>query len=538
MASSTRQLHPWRTLGIFFVVIALMYVLMAISGNWAPKLGLDLRGGTTITLTARNTTGGGSVSSASLEQARQIIQQRVDSLGVGESSVTTQSGNQVVVSVPNVQKDQLVSMVGQTAQLAFRNVYDIEQTGTTTSDATASPSATASGTTLNAQPGLPSAAPSVRPTAPSGKQETTSQLLKWTPTSADTSDFASWTCNDAFPDVADQPLFACDKTGAYKYLLGPVIVSGTQVTSAASGIPQGAVSPVVTLNFNAAGQKAFTDDTVHLASQTPPKNQFAIVLDGTVMEAPSVSEKISGGAQISGSFTQEEATNLANILKYGALPLAFDLSSVETVSATLGGQQLQAGIIAGIVGLILVVAYAFFYYRGLGGVVVGSLLIAGVLTYAAIVLLGQAVGFALNLPGIAGAIVAVGVTADSFIVYFERIRDEIREGRPLRTAIETGWIKARGTIIIADSVSLLSAVILFILAIGSVKGFAFTLGLTTIIDLAIVCFFTKPVVTLLGRTTFFGTGHKWSGLEAEHMGVTRESLLGRRARRNRVHKEA
>ena len=216
-------------------------------------------------------------------------------------------------------------------------------------------------------------------------------------------------------------------------------------------------------------------------------------------------------------------------MKYGALPLAFEVSEVSNVSATLGGEQLHAGIVAGIIGLALVVLFCFAYYRGLGLVVVTSLGIAAVITYASMVLLGSSVGFALNLPGIAGAIVAIGITADSFVIYFERIRDEVREGRSLRTAVETGWRRARQTILIADAVSMLSALILFILAIGSVKGFAFTLGLTTIIDVMIVFLFTKPLMTVLARTRFFGGGHKLSGLDPEHLGV--KALPGQRARR-------
>lgn len=521
MANPTNRKHPGRTLAIFFAIVAVLYGLMGLSHTWAPKLGLDLRGGTTITLTARNSSGTGQVSASSLETARQILQQRVDSLGVGESNVTTQGGNQVIVSVPNVQKDTLVSMVGQTAQLAFRNVYQAEA---------ATPTDT---TTTTTQPGLPPKAPAARPTTPSKTKKTTAELLAWQPTTQDTNDFADWKCGDAFPDVVDQPLFACSEDKTEKYLLGPVIVSGTDVTSAVAGMAQqGSVGYEVNLGFNSTGQQAFTDATAHLATQTQPKNQFAIVLDGTVVEAPRVSYQINGGASITGNFTQASATQLANVLKYGALPLTFDLSSVEDVSATLGGEQLRAGIIAGLIGLALVIGYSFLYYRGLGLLVVGSLAMAAVITYASMTLLGEAVGFALNLPGIAGAIVAIGVTADSFIIYFERIRDEIRDGRTLRTAIETGWVKARGTIVVADLVSLLSAVVLFILAIGSVKGFAFTLGLTTLIDLAIVFFLTKPLMTILGRTKFFGEGHKWSGLDPAHMGVSRQSLLGRRSGRS------
>jgi preprotein translocase subunit SecD len=268
--------------------------------------------------------------------------------------------------------------------------------------------------------------------------------------------------------------------------------------------------------------------TKGIAVKSPPQNQFAIVLDSQVISAPSVSAAIPGGrAEISGSFSQKSATELANVLKYGALPLAFEVSSVENVSAKLGGDQLQAGVIAGLIGLGLVIAYSLLYYRGLAIVVVLSLAIAGGITYAFTVLLGQAMGFALNLPGIAGLIVAIGITADSFIIYFERIRDEVREGRTLRTAIETGWIRSRQTILIADGVSLLSAVVLFILAIGAVKGFAFTLGLTTLIDIAVVFFFTKPVVTLLGRTKFFGEGRRFSGFEPEHMGTSQMPGLRR-----------
>ena len=207
-------------------------------------------------------------------------------------------------------------------------------------------------------------------------------------------------------------------------------------------------------------------------------------------------------------------------MKYGALPLAFEVSEVSNVSATLGADQLSAGIIAGIIGLILVVGFCFLYYRGLGIVVVSSLLVAGAITYAVMVLLGSSVGFALNLPGIAGAIVAIGITADSFVIYFERIRDEVRDGRSLRTAVETGWRRARQTVLIADAVSMLSAIILFILAIGAVKGFAFTLGLTTLIDVLVVFMFTKPLMTLLARTKFFGGGHRLSGLDPAHLGVT------------------
>ena len=327
-------------------------------------------------------------------------------------------------------------------------------------------------------------------------------------------------------DVADQPLFACDETGTEKYLLSPTLIEGDQLDD---GLGRGAGQrrglggrPGV----QRRGAALFEEAIRALAAKGEPQNRFAIVLDGVSISAPSVSAAIPGGrAQIEGNFNQQSATELANVLKYGALPLAFDVSEVNNVSATLGGEQLRAGIIAGIIGLALVVLYCFAYYRGLGIVVVASLAVAGLFTYACVVLLGSSVGFALNLPGIAGMIVAIGVTADSFVIYFERIRDEVREGRSLRTAVETGWRRARQTILIADAVSMLSALILFVLAIGSVKGFAFTLGLTTLIDVLVVFMFTKPMVTLLAGTRFFGgpPAPAWTRPPGGHGAARRQS---------------
>jgi preprotein translocase subunit SecD len=244
-----------------------------------------------------------------------------------------------------------------------------------------------------------------------------------------------------------------------------------------------------------------------------------------VLSAPTNDEPITGGqAEISGGsanpFSQEEAESLANSLKYGALPLTFVPQQVTNEGPQLASNQLAAGIWAGIIGLTLVVIYCLIYYRALGLVVVASLAIAGLITYAAVLLLGEAYGFTLTLPGIAGLIVAVGITADSFIVFFERLRDEVRDGKSLRTAVEAGWDRAKLTILAADSISMLAAVVLFIFAIGAVKGFAFALGLVTLIDVFVVFFFTKPMVTLLARTEFFGQGHRLSGLDRAHLGLT------------------
>jgi len=555
VATSRNVAHPLRTLIILFAVIAGLFSIMAVAGVWAPKLGLDLSGGMQVTLTADSATG--QVSADSMQLARQIIQKRVDSIGVGESDVTISGDRQIVVSVPNVTSEELVSMVGQTAQLRFRKVYKTEAAAsssvtptlpepvasprpstepTSTASDTASPSADASpsatkGASASAKP---SAGSTPSSTAPAGtpEEQRMNKLLAWTPSERDNADFDKFTCGDNFPDVSTEPLITCDQDKKAKYLLGPVLIKGDQVTKATAGVPQNSVAWEVELEFNATGAEQFRIVTTHLNEQTSPQNQFGIVLDGVVISSPEVTNgAIPGGrASISGSFTQASATELANVLSYGALPLSFTTSNVESISPKLGGEQLHAGIIAGIIGLLLVVAYCLLYYRGLAIVVTMSLVVAGLLTWSSIVLLGQAVGFALNLPGIAGAIVAIGITADSFIVYFERIRDEVREGRGLRTAIETGWVRSRRTILAADSVSLLSAVVLFVLSFGAIQGFAFTLGLTTLIDLAVVFFFTKPAMTLLGRTKFFGQGHRFSGFEAEHMGASKAPLHNGRRR--------
>lgn len=560
--------HPLRTLVAFFIVIAALYGLMAVTKNWTPRLGLDLSGGTTITLTARNTTGKGSVSATSLEQARTIIEQRVNGLGVGESEITTAGGNQIIVSAPNVQRDELINQVGQTAELRFRAVYDEQQTqpqpqasespsgsASGSSDPSSEPSAQASGESsakssapassksdkpkgngrpAPALPTEPPVPPKPRPSA-EGKGTPVDKAIDWQPSAKDKSDFTAFTCprdKKYYPDVSDQASFACNEDGTVKYLLGPAFAEGTSLTkaSATTGGQGTAGGWQVDLSFNSKGSKQFEKVTGALSKRSQPENAFAVVLDGEAVSTASVSYAIAGGnAMISGpGITQDSARQLANVLQYGSLPLAFEISSVDTVSPTLGGEQLQAGLIAGAVGMALVIGFCLFYYRGLAVVVVASLAIAFAATYAAMVLLGASVGFALSLAGIAGAIVAIGITADSFIIYFARIRDEVGEGRSIRAAVETGWRRARQTVLVADGVSLLSALILFMLAIGSVRGFAFTLGLTTLIDVMVMFFFTKPLVTLLSRTKFFGGGHKLSGLDASHLGV--QALPGGRRR--------
>jgi preprotein translocase subunit SecD len=331
----------------------------------------------------------------------------------------------------------------------------------------------------------------------------------------------------------DQQVVACGNNGGGwgKYVLDKAKVQGKQVTSASAGLSTTSNQWQVNLTMNSAGAAAFGALTSHLystyytAAQSGDQNaayldQVAIALDGNIVSAPEIQGAIPGGnAQITGSFTQQQATQLQDELKFGALPLSFKTQTVTSVSAQVGRNQLDAGLVAAAVGLLLVVLYSFFYYRGLGLVSVSSLIIAGIITYLAVVLLSLYQGFTLSLAGIAGLIVAIGITADSFVVYFERLRDEVREGKQLRPAVESGWKRARRTILVSDTVSFLAALLLYYFAIGDVKGFAYTLGLTTLIDVLVVFCFTKPMVTLLAGTRFFGNGHPMSGLDPARLGA-------------------
>jgi preprotein translocase subunit SecD len=334
---------------------------------------------------------------------------------------------------------------------------------------------------------------------------------------------------------SDQPLIVCAAEGDEKYILGPVELSGSNLQDATAGIQQlqqGVVTGVweVVLTFDDEGGQKFSDVTSRLMGYPSgsAQNRFAMVLDGEVISAPTVNSVISNGvATISGSFTPETAQSLANQLKFGALPLSFEVQTSEQISPTLGGEQLRWGLIAGLIGLLLVFAFMLVQYHALGLVAIGSLVVAALLTYGSVTLLGWATNFRLTMAGVTGLIVAIGVTADSFIVYFERIRDEVRAGRPLRYAVDTGWDRARRTIIISDVVNLIAAAVLYYLSESGVKAFAFTLGLTTLIDLLVVIMFTHPVVSMLANTPFFGQGRKWSGMEPERLGAKRSTYLGR-----------
>ncbi|WNB87347.1 protein translocase subunit SecD [Cellulomonas sp. ATA003] len=349
----------------------------------------------------------------------------------------------------------------------------------------------------------------------------------------DCTDPANLTGGTAGPD--DQAVVTCDVSGTAKYLLGPVELEGAQLDNATSGLQTtqtGATTNrwVVNLDFNGEGTRIFRDVTTRLQSLPAPQNQFAMVLDGLVISAPSLDPGViisDGNAEISGTFDRESAATLANQLNFGALPLTFEVQSEEQISATLGSEQLRNGLIAGAIGLVLVALYSLAQYRALGLVTVASLLMAGLLTYGVITLLSWVQGYRLSLPGVAGLIVAIGITADSFIVYFERIRDELREGRTLVAAVDRGWQRARRTILASDAVSFLAAIVLYFLAVGGVRGFAFTLGLTTVLDLLVVLLFTHPVMQLVARTRFFSEGHPMSGLDPRRLGAGGATYAGR-----------
>ncbi|WP_374773141.1 protein translocase subunit SecD [Streptomyces sp. NBC_01310] len=567
------QGRPGRALAIILIAMVALTAGMFLSKQTTPRLGIDLAGGTSITLKAKSEPGKESaVNETNMNTAVGIIDRRVNGLGVSEAEVQTQGRDHIIVNIPKgTNEQQAREQVGTTAQLYFRPVIAFadgtpvapegspspspspsasgsgapkaEDGNKASPSATPSSSATSQGRALSEAlkaPNAPTPSPSASESkkADDTKAPSPSATPAADPAAADLqAKFAALDCTDEKQRAAvknakpEEPTLACGQRGEAwgKWLLGPAAVEGKDVKTAKGIIDTQAGAWIVTMDFNDRGSDAFAKVTGELAAKQSPQNQFAIVLDGDVISDPSVSGAITGGsAQISGGFTQQSAQDLGNILSYGALPLSFSEDSVTTVTAALGGEQLRAGLIAGAIGLLLVVIYLLVYYRGLAFVAILSLLVSAILTYTIMSLLGKGIGFALNLPAVCGAIVAIGITADSFIVYFERIRDEIREGRTLRPAVERAWPRARRTILVSDFVSFLAAAVLFIVTVGKVQGFAFTLGLTTLLDVVVVFLFTKPIMTLLARTKFFSGGHPWSGLDPNRLGAKPPLRRGRR----------
>ncbi|MFF9686618.1 protein translocase subunit SecD [Streptomyces sp. NPDC014623] len=555
--STGGQGRPGRALVLILIAMVALTGGMFLSGHTTPRLGIDLAGGTSITLKAKSQPGKPeAINETNMNTAVSIIERRVNGLGVSEAEVQTQGASNIIVNIPKgTNSKQAREQVGTTAQLYFRPVLTVTG-GEPAPEGSASPSESGSGkpsATPSAKASDPETASDPKTTPSAGattqgravtgalKQDTTPTPAAGAAGAADTpaatgtpdpataaleKKFTALDCTDPSARAKagdgvkpEDPTVACSSEGDAKYLLGPAEVSGTDVDDAKAQFDQQRGIWLVSMEFTDKGSKKFQSITKKLSTQQSPQNQFAISLDGEVVSAPQVNEALSGSAEISGSFTQQSAEDLANVLSYGALPLSFSEDTVTTVTAALGGEQLEAGLIAGAIGLALVVIYLVAYYRGLALIALLSLLASGVLTYTIMALLGPAIGFALNLPAVCGAIVAIGITADSFIVYFERIRDEIREGRTLRPAVERAWPRARRTILVSDFVSFLAAAVLFLVTVGKVQGFAFTLGLTTLLDVVVVFLFTKPVMTLMARTKFFASGHPWSGLDPKRLGA-------------------
>ncbi|MEV8527830.1 MULTISPECIES: protein translocase subunit SecD [unclassified Streptomyces] len=548
------QSKPGRALAFILIAMVALTGGMFLSHNTTPRLGIDLAGGTSITLKAKAEPGQESaINKANMDTAVSIMERRVNGLGVTESEVQTQGSDNIIVNIPKgTNSEQARAQVGQTAKLYFRPVLTAQQSAAPAPSASPS-SSTGGKATPSGSPSASSSAkskPSTKPSTNSSPQgRAVSDALKASPTpsgkpssptpnpsgSASSGDaaaaaklqaqFAALDCStkEARSKAGEgakptDPTVSCSQDGSEKYILGPAEVDGTDVAKAQAVINQNG-QWIVQMDFTGGGSKKFASITGKLSQQQYPNNRFAIALDNQVVSAPTVSSTLSGSAEISGSFTQQSAQDLANVLSYGALPLSFQEQSVTTVTAALGADQLHAGLIAGAIGMALVIIYLVAYYRGLAMIAILSLVVSAILTYTIMALLGPGIGFALNLPAVCGAIVAIGITADSFIVYFERIRDEIREGRTLRPAVERAWPRARRTILVSDFVSFLAAAVLFIVTVGKVQGFAFTLGLTTLLDVVVVFLFTKPVMTLLARRKFFASGHPWSGLDPKRLGA-------------------
>ncbi|CAL9560761.1 Protein translocase subunit SecD [Actinosynnema sp. ALI-1.44] len=579
MAPPAGQIRPAKYLGAFVLIVVALYSLVFFTGDRkaTPKLGIDLQGGTRVTLTARAPDGQTPTDQA-LNQARELIETRVNGLGVSGAEVV-RDGTNLVITVPGTDSEG-AKRLGQTAKLNFRKVVGSPQpnapepapTTTPSTSGSAAPTTTAppSGSeTASAAPtttaqGRPAPAFEQQPTDTATPPATTTPSAPTEPqvdcrkvfngeysekpedairesrtcrqdpalTTLDAQTvsqaLAAFTCPKKDPLLGNDdpalPLLTCDQKNEFKYVLAPVFpakdaqvkdddfslysrLTGEDVANAISGTdPQGA-GFVVDLTFKGEGGDKWGKFTSANVSQ-----QVAVVLDTQVVSAPNINEPILGGnTQISGQFSQKDAEGLANVLKYGSLPLSFEASEAETVSATLGLASLKAGLIAGGIGLALVFVYCLFYYRLLGVLTILSLALSGVVVYAVLVLLGRWIGFTLDLAGIAGFIVAIGITADSFVVFFERLKDEMREGRSFRSATPRAWVRSRRTILSADAVSFLASAILYVIAVGQVKGFAFTLGMSTVLDLVVVFLVTHPLVAMVSKSKSL-SNPKLSGL--------------------------
>ena len=634
--SSKQRMRPGRRLLLFVLVIiigfgALVVGTMRHKASLTPGLALDLEGGTQIILTP-TTSDGSAISDNDVEQAIEVIRQRVDASGVSEAQISRQGGQNIVVSLPGKPSQATLELVRTSAVMYFRPVIRIlpgSAQQAAKNIASQNPSAAATPTpadqpTAQAQPdpnagqeatqpaedsadteggqatgqegqdGAAAQEPAAtsEPTAQNTEQPKTPEeiakrladvnqdgVISSDPLPATSQDNSSdsWIteqllydgymtdCSDPKnltgqtqdPKVA---VISCSKDAGSQqhgaYILGPADITGTELKSANSGLEtdsrgQTTNKWIVSLAFNPDGTKKFSELSKRLLAyrdqataagaqgaqgaqnqDSQAKAQFAIVLDGLTIMASGFNSDVhspitDGRVQITGGFNQNQANTLANQLSFGSLPLSFTVQSEQQISATLGTEQLRNGLIAGLIGFGLIILYLAWQYRGLAVVAVASLVVAAAGTYLVIAALSASMGYRLSLAGVAGLIISIGITVDSFIIYFERVRDEVRQGRTLKTAIDEGWKHARRTILVSDAVNLVAAVVLYFLAVGGVQGFAFTLGVTTCVDLAIIILFTHPFMEWIVRFRFFGEGHRLSGLDPEHLGATSSSTYGK-----------
>ncbi|MFC8298796.1 protein translocase subunit SecD [Micromonospora orduensis] len=611
MAPPQGQMRPGRQLAVLGFIFVVLYLLVffagGASGSWKdrlePRLGLDLIGGTRVTLEATNSVDGKPPTADNLEEARQIIESRVNAFGVAEAEVVTEGNRNIVISLPGENRN--LDDVGEAAELRFRKVLkaaDGSGTAAAPPAATPTPSGAASPTPSGSaapkvtpsgsaapkatsspsggQGGMAPASPSATPSpaasasaSPSAAAPSPSASAEPVPASIEQQrkaveqkvGAAAWQAANglqapadltADPSLADKlkpfgtlspqevavlpaqmqfnvPTIGCAQLdqrppasisdpkqqvvscedGASKYLLDQAKVLGTDVSDADAVLDQ-TNSWVVSLDFTGGGQgkwTALTREAFNNEGQAcdatalgqDGKCRVAVVLDNEIVSSPEIQGVLTGNSQITGNFTQKDASTLAGQLRYGALPVTFEQQEAQNVTATLGASHLRAGLLAAGIGMLLVIIYAFFYYRLLGSVIFLSLILSALLVFGALVVLGRQIGFTLTLAGIAGMIVSLGVAADSFVIYFERLKDEIREGRSPRSAVPRAWIRARRTIISANAITLLSAVVLYVVSVGTVKGFAFALGLATVLDLVVVFLFRHPIMTMFARTRAF-----------------------------------
>ena len=640
--SSKQRKRPGRRLLMFILVIvigfgALVAGTMRHKASLTPGLALDLEGGTQIILTP-TTSDGSAISDNDVEQAIEVIRQRVDASGVSEAQISRQGGQNIVVSLPGKPSQATLELVRTSAVMYFRPVLRIlpgsaqqaarniasqnpsaaatpAPTDQPTAQAQAQPDSGSGGEATQpaddsgnadagssegdqaadqeGQEGSPADQPAATPdptaqstAQPRTPEEIATQLADVNQDGFISSDPLPATSQDNSSDswITEQLLYdgymtdcsdpknltgqtqdpkvaviSCSKEAGSQqhgaYILGPADITGTELKSANSGLEtdsrgQTTNKWVVSLAFNPEGTKKFSELSKRLLAyrdqaaaagaqgaqgaqnqDSQSKAQFAIVLDGLTIMASGFNSDVhspitDGRVQITGGFNQNQANTLANQLSFGSLPLSFTVQSEQQISATLGTEQLRNGLIAGLIGFALIILYLAWQYRGLAVVAVASLVVAAVGTYLVIAALSALMGYRLSLAGVAGLIISIGITVDSFIIYFERVRDEVRLGRTLKTAIDEGWKHARRTILVSDAVNLVAAIVLYFLAVGGVQGFAFTLGVTTCVDLAIIIFFTHPFMEWIVRFRFFGEGHRLSGLDPEHLGAT-ASTYGR-----------